>query len=122
MGGVCTGGTMKRGTVAEYGSDNGSLGFSGKLKAVKSFGQQTMRKKKVDYDYDDGDDDDVRHGSGLSSSSSSYVRDDNDVYHRKMMSYDSGELFSSISRELKPSTPARVSKVYMFDLVRFLVS
>ncbi|KAM0047120.1 hypothetical protein Hdeb2414_s0009g00324791 [Helianthus debilis subsp. tardiflorus] len=89
MGGVCTGGTMKRSTVAEYdGSYRGSLGNSGKL---KSFG------------HDD---------SGLSSSSSYTTHDDDDenVYSRRMPSYDSGELFFSISRELKPSTPARVSK------------
>ncbi|KAJ0669694.1 hypothetical protein HanOQP8_Chr13g0465561 [Helianthus annuus] len=89
MGGVCTGGTMKRSTVAEYdGSYRGSLGNSGKL---KSFG------------HDD---------SGLSSSSYTTHDDDDDdnVYSRRMPSYDSGELFFSISRELKPSTPARVSK------------
>ncbi|KAF5771533.1 hypothetical protein HanXRQr2_Chr13g0566041 [Helianthus annuus] len=88
MGGVCTGGTMKRSTVAEYdGSYRGSLGNSGKL---KSFG------------HDD---------SGLSSSSyTTHDDDDDNVYSRRMPSYDSGELFFSISRELKPSTPARVSK------------
>ncbi|KAD2393332.1 hypothetical protein R6Q59_012339 [Mikania micrantha] len=97
MGGVCTGGTMKRSTVAECDGDKGGLGFSGKLKSMKSFGLQT---KKDDYD------DDVHDDSGLSS----YARDDSSVYRWKMSSYDSGELFSSISRELKPSTPARVSK------------
>ncbi|KAI3816991.1 hypothetical protein L1987_10777 [Smallanthus sonchifolius] len=83
MGGVCTGGTMKRSTVAEYGGDRGSLGFS--LKSMKSFSQHP---KKDDDAHDD----------------------DNDAYRRRMPSYDSGELFFSISRELKPSTPARVSK------------
>ncbi|KAI3696065.1 hypothetical protein L1987_79074 [Smallanthus sonchifolius] len=97
MGGVCTGGTMKRSTVAEGGSDKGGLGFSGKLKSIKSFGQLTKKASYID------DDDD----SGLSSS---YSRDENDVYHRKMTLYDSGELYPSISRELKPSAPARVSK------------
>ncbi|KAI3734384.1 hypothetical protein L6452_13852 [Arctium lappa] len=90
MGGVCTGGTLKRSTAAEYGSDK-RIGFSGKLKSVKSFSHQM---KEDDYDDD----------SGLSST---YAHDD-DVYHRRMTSYDSGELFFSISRELKPSTPARV--------------
>ncbi|KAI7729151.1 hypothetical protein M8C21_028380 [Ambrosia artemisiifolia] len=106
MGGVCTSGTMKRSSVAEYGSERGSLGFSGKLKSFKSFGQQN--KKNKDDGYDDGDDDD-----GVSSSTYGYDGGDdggNDVYRRRMPSYDSGELFFSISRELKPSTPARVSK------------
>ncbi|KVI05217.1 Protein of unknown function DUF3475 [Cynara cardunculus var. scolymus] len=94
MGGVCTGGTLKRSTAAEYGSDKRGFGFSGKLKSVTSFGHQMKED-----DYDDGHDD--------SALSSSYVHDD-DVYHRRMASYDSGELFFSISRELKPSTPARV--------------
>ncbi|XP_076943683.1 protein PSK SIMULATOR 2-like [Bidens hawaiensis] len=107
MGGVCSGG-MKRSTVAECdssnGNDRGSLGFSGKLQSMKSFVQQN--KKKVDHD-----DNDIIHDddSGLSNNNNN---DDDDVYQRKMMTspYDSGELFSSISRELKPSTPARVSK------------
>ncbi|KAJ0496110.1 hypothetical protein HanHA89_Chr13g0495981 [Helianthus annuus] len=43
MGGVCTGGTMKRSTVAEYdGSYRGSLGNSGKL---KSFGHDDSELK-----------------------------------------------------------------------------
>lgn len=92
---------MKRSTVAEYGSDKGSVGFSGKLKSMKSFGQQQQQQNKKN-DYDD---------SGLSSGYPNHDGDDDDAYHRRMTSYDSGELFFSISRELKPSTPARVSKV-----------
>ncbi|KAI3796966.1 hypothetical protein L1987_39653 [Smallanthus sonchifolius] len=71
--------------------------------SVKSFSNhhQQQQKKKDDYD-DDGNNDDL-------SLSSSYTQDD--VFHRKTTSYDSGELFISISRELKPSTPARVAKV-----------
>ncbi|XP_076913479.1 protein PSK SIMULATOR 2-like [Bidens hawaiensis] len=112
MGGVCSGG-MKRSTVAECdSSDRGSLGFSGKLKSMKSFVQQN--KKKVD-DHDDNDNDiDDDDDSGLSNYTDNNNNNNNDdVYQRKMMMtspYDSGEMFSSISRELKPSTPARVSK------------
>ncbi|KAM0010673.1 hypothetical protein Hdeb2414_s0071g00773791 [Helianthus debilis subsp. tardiflorus] len=104
MGGVCTGGTMKQSTAAEeYGGGRGSLGFSGKLRSVKSFGNHQDQQNKIDrrHDHDDGE------GNDDFSSYSSYTQDDN--YHRKTTSYDSGELFfSSISRELKPSTPARV--------------
>lgn len=108
MGGVCTGGTLKRSVAAEYGSDNnGNFRFSGKLKPAKSFSRQT---KKVDYD--DGHDDD----SGLSSS---YSHDD-DVYHRRITSYDSGELMYGISRELKPSTPSRVSAIKAPHVSSFL--
>lgn len=107
MGGVCTGGTLKRSTAADYGSDKSSTGFSGKLRSVKSFNHQQKKN-----DYDNGNDDSVL--------SSSYTQD-NDVYHRKTTSYDSGELFS-ISRELKPSTPARVaSKVYIQFLSLFSI-
>ncbi|GJY05296.1 protein PSK simulator 2 isoform X1 [Tanacetum coccineum] len=86
MGGVCTGGTLK----------NGHGGVV--LRSVKSF----SKKKKSFNDHDDS----------VVSSSTSHGQDDGnddneDVYHRKTMSYDSGELFFSISRELKPSTPAR---------------
>nr|GEV11454.1 hypothetical protein [Tanacetum cinerariifolium] len=101
MGGVCTGGTLKR---EEYGGDGrSSVGFSGKLKSVTSFGGQKKVNNKKDDDYDDG----------LSSSygGSGGGGYDDEAYHRRMTSYDSGELFFSISRELKPSTPARVTKV-----------
>ncbi|XP_076939204.1 protein PSK SIMULATOR 2-like [Bidens hawaiensis] len=109
MGGVCTGGTLKRHTgVDDVSARGSSLGYSGKLKSVKSFdnnnnNNQQQEKKKDDQD--DRDDD-------LRLSSSSYTQqddadDDDDGYHRKTTSFDSG-FFSSISRELKPSTPARV--------------
>ena len=108
MGGVCTGGTLKRSTAPDYSSDKSSAGFSGKLRSVKSFSHGQKKKN----DYDDANDDSVL--------SSSYPQDD-DMYHRKTTSYDSGELFFSISRELKPSTPARVaSKVYPQFLSFFL--
>ncbi|KAL4578963.1 hypothetical protein LXL04_015098 [Taraxacum kok-saghyz] len=96
MGGVCTGGTLKRSTAPDYASDKSSAGFSGKLRSVKSFSHGQKKKN----DYDDANDDSVL--------SSSYPQND-DMYHRKTTSYDSGELFFSISRELKPSTPARVA-------------
>ncbi|KAJ9553935.1 hypothetical protein OSB04_017980 [Centaurea solstitialis] len=110
MGGVCTGGTMKRSTAAEYGGEKRGLGgFSGKLKSsVKGFGGHQVKED----DYDDGHDD-----SGLSSS---YANDEDDGYHRRMMSYDSGELFFSISRELKPSTPARVGGAKVPNVSTFL--
>lgn len=76
MGGLCPGGA-KREEDTEFRSK--SLGFSGKLKAKKSFAKQE----------DDH-----------------YLHSDVDVSGRTPPIYDSGEL-SSISRELKPSTPAR---------------
>nr|GEU65098.1 hypothetical protein [Tanacetum cinerariifolium] len=90
MGGVCTGGTLK----------NGHGGVV--LRSVKSFS-----KKKKSFN-DHGND----HDDSVVSSSTSHGQDDanddnEDVYHRKTMSYDSGELFFTISRELKPSTPSR---------------
>ncbi|PWA95393.1 hypothetical protein CTI12_AA048920 [Artemisia annua] len=104
MGGVCTGGTLKR---EEFGGGDGrsSVGFSGKLKSVKSFGQKKVSNKKDDYD--DGLSSSYGYGDG-GGGGGGY---DDEAYHRRMTSYDSGELFFSISRELKPSTPARVNKV-----------
>lgn len=97
MGGVCTGGTLKRNSSVDYNA------FSGKLKPVKSFNNQQQLKKN---DNDNGD-------NGLSLSDCYTEEKDDDVYHRKTTSYDSGELFFSISTELKPSTPARVNKVLL---------
>ncbi|CAH1431042.1 unnamed protein product [Lactuca virosa] len=109
MGGVCTGGTLKRSVAAEYGGDKGILGFSGKLKSATSFSRQTKKN-----DYDD---------SGLYSSYSHHDNDDDDdddVYHRRITPYDSGELMFSISRELKPSTPARVGAIKAPHVSTFL--
>ncbi|KVI07771.1 Protein of unknown function DUF3475 [Cynara cardunculus var. scolymus] len=103
MGGVCTGGTLKRSTAADYGNDKGSVEFSGKLRSVKSFSNHHQQQQQKKNDYNDGN----GNGNDDSILSSSYTQDD-DLYHRKTTSYDSGELFFSISRELKPSTPARV--------------
>ncbi|KAI7729485.1 hypothetical protein M8C21_026390 [Ambrosia artemisiifolia] len=109
MGGVCTGGTMKR----DYdGGHRGSFGFSGQLKSVNSFGDNNNnRHQKKNKDEEEkksyGD------GEGEINDDLSYTESDVDnYYHRKTTSYDSGELFiSSISRELKPSTPARVKTI-----------
>lgn len=75
MGAVCSGGMMKR-------NSGKNLGFSGKLKKVKS-----LRKQKED--------------------SYSYSNPNVDGFERTPQMYDPGELSFSISRELKPSTPAR---------------
>ncbi|KAL8201899.1 hypothetical protein R6Q57_011046 [Mikania cordata] len=105
MGGVCTGGTIKRNTPVDYGSDKASVGFSGKLKSVNSFNDHQIHKKN---DYDDRHANANANGHDDLSLSSSYTNDE--VYHRKTTSYDSGELFFSISRELKPSISTRVGK------------
>uniref|UniRef100_A0A5B6ZB92 DUF668 domain-containing protein n=1 Tax=Davidia involucrata TaxID=16924 RepID=A0A5B6ZB92_DAVIN len=76
MGGVCSGGTMKR--KPEF--QEKSLGFSGKLNSVNSFGKQ----EEEPYSYPDMD-----------------------AYQKMPQSYDSGELLFFISSELKPSTPTR---------------
>ncbi|XP_071703022.1 protein PSK SIMULATOR 2-like [Rutidosis leptorrhynchoides] len=118
MGGVCTGGTLKD----TNSNHKGNFGFSGKLRSVKSFNNHNhhhQKKKKNDYDADGNDNFEVNHDLNLPSSYTNDGGDGDDetdisggdeVFHRKTTSYDSGELFFSISRELKPSTPARVSK------------
>ncbi|GFS35980.1 elongation factor G, putative [Actinidia rufa] len=77
MGGVCCGGTTKR---QKLESREPSLGFSGKLKAKRSFGKPNE---------------------------DSYSCPDVGVFKKTPQLYDSGELRFSISCELKPSTPAR---------------
>ncbi|CAA3021486.1 Hypothetical predicted protein [Olea europaea subsp. europaea] len=85
MGGVCSGGTVKKKTnnkSLEVEQEKAS-GFSGKLKPMGSFG-----KKKNDDSY--------------------AYPDEMDGFEKGQPNlYDSGELYLSISRELKPSTPAR---------------
>ncbi|KDP36914.1 hypothetical protein JCGZ_08205 [Jatropha curcas] len=79
MGGVCSGGTKrKNGKVAEKNS-----GFSGKLKSVKSL----TKHKENSHSYTSNGDDFGKMNT--------------------RQRYNSGELFLSFSRELKPSTPAR---------------
>lgn len=83
MGAVCSGGTTKQNSAR-------SLGFSGKLKRVKSLGKQQ-------------------------EDSYPYPHSNADGFERTPQMYDPGELSFFISRELKPSTPARtaVSKSVM---------
>ncbi|PSR99584.1 GATA zinc finger domain-containing protein [Actinidia chinensis var. chinensis] len=80
MGAVCAGGTMK--PKSEVREKNS--GFSGKLKSIRSFSKQ-----KEDHRF-------------------SYP--DVEVYEKNPQNYDSGELRFTISRELKPSTPARLEQ------------
>jgi hypothetical protein len=90
MGGVCSGGTVKSGRERVEVEDKKSSGFSGKLKSVGSFGNQKKKKKKKS-------EDDFR-----------AYPDEINVFEKAPHNlYDSGDLHLSISRELKPSTPAR---------------
>ncbi|KAM1012314.1 hypothetical protein ACFX2C_042576 [Malus domestica] len=81
MGGVCSGGVS-----GEENPDHGggkSAGFSGKLKSVRSIGKN---KENSSPSFSEG------------------------IAPRKTPNrFDSGELQSSVSRELKPSTPARTA-------------
>ncbi|CAK9178411.1 unnamed protein product [Ilex paraguariensis] len=72
---------------------NNNSGFSGKLKSMSSFGKQK--------DY-------------------SYSYPDMDVFEKTTNLYDSGELQFSISRELKPSTPARAGATKVPQASSFL--
>ncbi|KAK4390800.1 protein PSK SIMULATOR 2 [Sesamum angolense] len=85
MGGVCSGGTVKKSRKSVEVEHEKSSGFSGKLKSIGSFG----KKKNNDDSYT--------------------YHDEIDVFEKGPHNnlYDSGELNMSISRELKPSTPAR---------------
>ncbi|KAF3631272.1 hypothetical protein BC332_12119 [Capsicum chinense] len=78
MGGVCTGGTGRNKAEIHHESTTGS---SKKLKSVGSMGKQ---KKEESFSYPDVS-----------------------AFRGTPNLYDSGELYMSISRELKPSTPAR---------------
>lgn len=82
MGGVCSGGTVKKNRKSVDAEHVKSSGFSGKLKSVGSFGKQ--KNNDDSYTYPD------------------------DFFEKAPHNlYDSGELNLSISRELKSSTPAR---------------
>ncbi|XP_051139487.1 protein PSK SIMULATOR 2-like [Andrographis paniculata] len=86
MGGACSKKASKeKKKSAEVGPEKAS-GFSGKLKSMSSFGKQ---KQKNDDSYT--------------------YSDEVDVFEKAppQKLFDSGELHLSISRELKPSTPAR---------------
>ncbi|KAH0677426.1 hypothetical protein KY285_025227 [Solanum tuberosum] len=84
MGGVCTGGTARSRVEIHHESPSGS---SKKMESVESIGKQ---KKDESFSYPDVG-----------------------AFRGTPNLYDSGELYMSISRELKPSTPARtgVNKV-----------
>ncbi|KAL2503972.1 Protein of unknown function (DUF668) [Abeliophyllum distichum] len=85
MGGVCSGGTVKKKTNSKSleVEQEKTSGFSGKLKPIGSFG-----KKNNDDSY--------------------AYPDEMDGFEKGRRNlYDSGELYLSISQELKPSTPAR---------------
>ncbi|XP_017248779.1 protein PSK SIMULATOR 2 isoform X2 [Daucus carota subsp. sativus] len=94
MGGVCTGGTIKRTSSSsdfQEKTDNVNVsGFSGKLKSIKSgLGKQNNRRKESQ---DDGD------GDG------DLYLPDVEKRRRTHHIFDSGELHFSISRELKSSS------------------
>lgn len=90
MGGVCSSGAGKKRNnkleVEDLHQDHveKTSGFSGKLKSAKSF----VKKQNKNND-------------------SSYKYPDLESFEKTSNLYDSAELRFSISRELKPSTPAR---------------
>ncbi|OVA18551.1 Protein of unknown function DUF668 [Macleaya cordata] len=96
MGGVCSGGVMKR--DLEFETEEIPSGYSGKLKTVNSFDKKQRRNHDPISVSDKGNDDDD---------------DDDDVYQRRTsatpMYNDLSELRLSFSSELKPSTPARTT-------------
>lgn len=84
MGGVCSGGTVKKSRRSVEDEHVKTSGFSGKLKSIGSFG----KPKKNDDSY--------------------AYPDEGDVFEKAPHKlFDSGELHFPISRELKSSTPAR---------------
>ncbi|KAL3640986.1 hypothetical protein CASFOL_015954 [Castilleja foliolosa] len=85
MGGVCSGGIVKKSRKSTDLEQEKSSGFSGKLKSIGSLGKH----KKNDSSYTYPDEIDV------------FEKGPHDDL------FDSGELHFSISRELKSSTPAR---------------
>lgn len=89
MGGVCAGGTAKNRAEIHHEIESTS-GSSKKLKSVRSFGKEN---KDESFSYPD-----VSNFRGTPNL------------------YDSGELYLSNFRELKPSTPARTggNKVLIF--------
>lgn len=97
MGGVCSGGTVRRNRRHVDVEHVKSSGFSGKLKSVGSFGKQKRRNE-------DEDDDEF-----------SFPGEVDGFKKAPRGLFDSGELFPSMSSELKSSTPARTSayKVYL---------
>lgn len=90
---------MKHVVDSDYpdNNHNSESGFSGKLKSMGSVGKMKKRNNKEE---DEGEED-------LSSSYSYSTDFDGFEKKRTPHIFDSGELNFSISRELKPSTPAR---------------
>ncbi|KAM7514059.1 hypothetical protein LguiA_003642 [Lonicera macranthoides] len=84
MGGMCSGGTMKKRSSSEEEYRERSSGFSGKLKSLNSFSKQTGDNSYEEYP------------------------PEVEFFEKKMHHpFDSGELRLSISNEFKPSTPVR---------------
>lgn len=101
MGGVCTTGVNKQSSrdieVLQLEDHEKSSGFSGKLKAKKISGG---RQNKID--------------------DSSYKYPDLDSFEHPPNIFDSSELRLSISREFKPSTPARTASNMVPQVGSFL--
>ncbi|KAL6574420.1 hypothetical protein OROHE_001324 [Orobanche hederae] len=98
MGGVCSGGIAKTSRKSSDFEHAASSGLSGKLKSIASFG---MRKKNDD-SYTYPKEIDVLENDGHGNS------------------FGSGELHFSISRELKPSMPARTPATKVPQVTSFL--
>lgn len=94
MGGVCSGGTVRKNRKASDVERAKSSGFSGKLKSVGSFSRQKNQKNEDDV----GDDESFSFSAG--------VEEIKKAPQRRL--FDSGELYQSVmSGELNSSTPAR---------------
>lgn len=94
MGGVCSGGTVKRSRKSVEVEHEKRSGFSGKLKSMGSFAKQKNNSDSYTYP------------------------DEIDVFEKAPHNlFDSGEL--SFSRELKSSTPARTpaNKVSVCNMI-----
>ncbi|XP_042063290.1 protein PSK SIMULATOR 2-like [Salvia splendens] len=107
MGGVCSGGTVRKNRKAPDVERAKSSGFSGKLKSVGSF----SRQKKQKNDDDVGDDESFSFSAG--------VEEIKKAPQRRL--FDSGELYQSVmSGELNSSTPARAPAYKTPQMTSFL--
>ncbi|KAG6432035.1 hypothetical protein SASPL_103608 [Salvia splendens] len=107
MGGVCSGGTVRKNRKASDVERAKSSGFSGKLKSVGSF----SRQKKQKNDGDVGDDESFSFSAG--------VEEIKKAPQRRL--FDSGELYQSVmSGELNSSTPARAPAYKTPQMTSFL--
>ncbi|KAL3845329.1 hypothetical protein ACJIZ3_002732 [Penstemon smallii] len=102
MGAVCSGGTVKKNRKSVDIEHEKSSGFSGKLKSIGSYG------KKINNTVVNDDDDSLTYP------------DEIDFEKAPRHLFDSGELNFSISRELKPSTPARMPATKAPQVTSFL--